>query len=145
VVDEPVPLLDIMPTLLDVAGAPQPEGLQGQSLLPVLQGGEPPRRAIYVESPARRSTYDDRALRLGDYKLVYNLKLDRAELYNLATDPGEQLDLATVQAERVAAMRADLRAWTTQVLESWAALPQAGGQSGELDEAMEEALRQIGY
>jgi arylsulfatase A-like enzyme len=144
-VETPVPLLDIMPTLLDVAQAPAPDLMRGQSLLPVLQGGEPPERAIYSESPASRSAYDDKSVRLGDYKLVYDVRLDRAELYNLRTDPGEKLDLSATEPERTAAMRGELRAWTAAALETWASLPQAGRQAGEMDAAMEEALRQIGY
>jgi arylsulfatase A-like enzyme len=145
VVETPVPLLDIMPTLLDVAGAPVPELIRGQSLLPVLQGAEPSPRPIYSESPARRSSYDDKALRLGDYKLVYDVKLDRLELYDLHSDPGEQLDLSAAEPQRAAAMREDLRAWTASALETWASLPQADRGAEELDEAMEDALRQIGY
>ncbi len=145
VVQEPVPMLDLMPTLLDVAGAPFPDEVRGQSLLPVLQGGVPDVRPIYSECPARRSLYDDKALRLGDHKLVYNVRLDRAELYDLATDPREQNDLSAVEPERVAAMRDELREWTAASLETWASLPQAGGEPGDLDAAMQEALRNIGY
>lgn len=145
VVETPVPLLDLLPTLLEVAGAPLPDPIRGQSLLPVLRGGEPAERAIYSESPARRTSYDDKALRLGDYKLVYNVKLDRAELYDLAADPAEQRDLAAAEPERAATMRSQLRAWTAAALETWAALPRSGSSSGALDAALEEALRQIGY
>jgi arylsulfatase A-like enzyme len=141
----PVPLLDIMPTLLDAAGAPLPDLVQGQSLLPVLRGEEPSERLIVSECPARRTSYDDKALRQGDYKLVYNVKLDEVELYNLRTDPGEQQDLADTEPERATAMRDQLRAWTTTALQTWVSLPQAGDQAGEVDEAMEDALRQIGY
>jgi arylsulfatase A-like enzyme len=145
VVETPVPLLDLMPTLLDVARAPQPEPLMGQSLLPVLAGEEPPQRPIYSECPARRSVYDDKSLRRGDYKLVYNVKLDLWELYDLAADPGEVHDLSQVEPERAAEMRDELRAWTTEALQTWVSLPQAGVQGGEVDETLEDALRQIGY
>jgi arylsulfatase A-like enzyme len=141
----PVPLLDIMPTLLDTAGAPLPDLVQGQSLLPVLQGEEPLARSIVSECPARRTSYDDKALREGDYKLVYNVKLDQVELYNLRSDPGEQQNLADAEPERAEAMRDELRTWTTSALQTWISLPQAGDQAGEVDEAMEDALRQIGY
>ena len=144
-VETPVPMLDLTPTLLDIAGAPLPDLAHGQSLLPVLQGQEAVPRAIYSESPARRSSYDDKALRQGDYKLVYNLKLDKAELYNLQHDPGEKNDLSAAEPQRTAAMRDDLRAWTASTLDTWASLPHAGGQIEELDAAIEEALRQIGY
>jgi arylsulfatase A-like enzyme len=145
VVDTPVPLLDIMPTLLDVAGAPLPEPVRGQSLLPALRGEEPAERSIYSECPARRTSYDDKSLRQGNYKLVYDVKLDQAELYDLQADPGEQHDLAAVEPDRVTAMREELRAWTAGALETWAALPQAGAPGEKMDAAMEDALRQIGY
>jgi arylsulfatase A-like enzyme len=144
-VETPVPLLDIVPTLLDVAGAPLPEPIRGQSLYPVLQGEEPAERAIYSEGPARRSSYDDKALRLGHYKLVYNVKLDQTELYDLQTDPAEQVDLSSTEPQRTAAMREELRAWTAGALETWALLPKAGGPGEAGDDAIEDALRQIGY
>jgi arylsulfatase A-like enzyme len=145
VVETPVPLLDIVPTFLDVAGAPLPEPIRGQTLLPVLQGQEPAGQPIYSECPARRSSYDDKAMRVGPFKLVYNVKLDRAELYDLQADPGEQSDLAAAQPQRTATMREQVRAWTADSLETWASLPRAGGQTGEMDAALEDALRQIGY
>ncbi|MFC2029901.1 sulfatase [Chloroflexota bacterium] len=145
VVQEPVPMLDLMPTLLDVAGAPVPDEVRGESLLPVLQGEAPARRPIYSECPARRSLYDDKALRLGDNKLIYNVRLDSAELYDLAADPVERTDLSAIEPERTAAMRDQLRAWTAASLETWASLPQAGSAPEEADEAMQEALRNIGY
>jgi arylsulfatase A-like enzyme len=145
VVETPVPMLDLAPTLIDVAGAPSPELARGQSLLPVLQGQGATPRPIYTESPARRSSYDDKALRQGDFKLVYNVKLDQAELYNLREDPGEEHDLSAVEPQRVAAMRDNLRAWTASTMQTWASLPHTRGAAEELDAAIEEALRQIGY
>jgi arylsulfatase A-like enzyme len=145
IVETPVPMLDLAPTLIDVAGAPEPELIHGQSLLPVLQGQEATLRPIYTESPARRSSYDDKSLREGDYKLVYNVKLDQAELYNLREDPGEEHDLSAAEPQRTTTMRDELRAWTARTMETWASLPHARGQIEELDAAMEEALRQIGY
>jgi arylsulfatase A-like enzyme len=38
--DEPVSMLDILPTVLDLAGLPMPEVMQGQSLAPLLLGQE---------------------------------------------------------------------------------------------------------
>jgi len=145
VVQTPVPMLDLAPTLIDIAGAPSPDLAHGQSLLPILQGQELLPRPIYTESPARRSSYDDKALRQGYYKLVYNIKLDQAELYNLRNDPGEEHDISSTEPQRTAAMRDDLRAWTASTMATWASLPHARGQTDGLDAAMEEALRQIGY
>lgn len=145
VVDGPVPLLDLLPTLVDVAGAPLPELVRGQSLVPVLAGGEVPERTFYSQSPARRTSYDHDALFQGGYKLVYTVQGDRAELYDLQADPLEQHDLAAAEPERTAALRAELRAWAAAALQTWASLPHAGVQSEQVDAAMEEALRRIGY
>jgi arylsulfatase A-like enzyme len=145
VIDVPVPLLDILPTLLDVAGAPFPNPIRGDSLLPVLRGGKPPRKPIVSESPARRSTYDDKALRLGDYKAVHNVDLDQTELYDLSLDPQEQHDLSASEPERASAMRDQLREWAATALQTWASLPQSGAQDDRSDAALEEALRRIGY
>jgi arylsulfatase A-like enzyme len=38
--DEPVSMIDVLPTVLDLAGLPQPEVRQGQSLAPLLLGVE---------------------------------------------------------------------------------------------------------
>ncbi len=95
-VHSPAHLVDVLPTLAEVAGAAvpntypgrNPTPLAGISLVPILAGKEagtrPPIHLLY-------ST--DRGLRDGDWKLVsfqsqpwelYNIKEDRTELHNLA-------------------------------------------------------------
>ena len=145
VVDTPVPMLDLLPTLVDIAGAPRPELVRGSSLLPVLGGADAASTTFYSQSPARRTSYDHDALFQDGYKLVYTPQLDRVELYDLHTDPREQDDLAATLPERAAAMRDKLRAWVSAALKTWAALPQAGAGTEEVDAAMQEALRRIGY
>jgi len=59
VVSSPVELLDLYPTLVDLAGLPMPDGLQGRTLAPILRGREPgaPRAAgslVYHYDPVRR-------------------------------------------------------------------------------------------
>jgi arylsulfatase A-like enzyme len=50
VVDAPVSLVDVMPTVLDLTGAAMPPGLDGVSLVPALAGGSvPARESIYAE------------------------------------------------------------------------------------------------
>ena len=44
VITTPVELLDLYPTLMDLAGFPQPNGLEGQSLVPLLHGLAAPAR-----------------------------------------------------------------------------------------------------
>lgn len=55
---EPVSLLDLLPTVLDLAGQPKPEHLMGQSLAPLLLGekGWEPRPVVLEEVSVDRAT-----------------------------------------------------------------------------------------
>ena len=49
-IDQPVSMIDVLPTILELAGLPQPDVLQGRSLAPLLRGGElEPRPVIFDE------------------------------------------------------------------------------------------------
>jgi len=89
VVREPAQLVDVFPTLAQLAGVEVPEGVRGISLLELL-ADEPPRRSLYAE------TYYPR-IHFGWSELVsvidgdfHYIEAPEPELYNLATDPGEK-------------------------------------------------------
>ena len=83
-------LLDLFPTLCDLAGIAYPDSVEGYSLAPILRGeaGEV-REAIF-------GAYKDvqRSVRVGDWKLIHYPKIGRTQLFNLADDPSEINDLA---------------------------------------------------
>ena len=78
---------DLMPTLLDICGLPEPEGLDGFSLL-----GDKEREYLYGEVSegikAARMIVD------GEYKLIYYPYGNVAQLFDLKNDRKEQYDLA---------------------------------------------------
>ncbi len=86
--------LDYAPTLLQYAGLPVPDAMQGQSFAPILAGQKIPwRTAIYYhyyEYPAFHSVKRHYGIRTNRYKLIhfYN-DIDTWELYDLAKDPHE--------------------------------------------------------
>jgi len=47
--DQPVSMIDVLPTLLDLVDLPQPEVLQGQSLAPLLTGGSQEVRPVILD------------------------------------------------------------------------------------------------
>ena len=49
-VTEPVQHIDLVPTILELAGAPRPAGLRGRSLVPALAGRPLPEQGLYAES-----------------------------------------------------------------------------------------------
>lgn len=100
VIDLPVEQTDIAPTILELAGIPAPEWMEGRSLLPLLEGGSLESRPVYsmqlIQNPVRDNhpiTKGTIAVRDGDYKLIYYLDDDRSLLFNIRSDPGETLDL----------------------------------------------------
>ena len=110
--DALVELTDLAPTLLEAAGEPVPEWMQGRSLLPMSTGAAPldrHRDAVWCEyfdaldaPDATRATM----YRRGRYKLVVYHGHGLGELYDLERDPGEFDNLW--DDPRHAALKADL-------------------------------------
>jgi arylsulfatase K len=108
-IDDPVSLLDLYPTLMDMASidyadfAERPgyaEALDGESLLPQLEGGTRQSDWMMAEYHGDRVCTGTFMLRQGDWKLIRHLGFD-SELYNLAEDPGETTDLSSSSPGKV--------------------------------------------
>ncbi|MCC5808204.1 MAG: sulfatase [Opitutales bacterium] len=129
----PVSNVDILPTLLDLAGLPQPDNLDGISLAPILRGEavadpERPVFGIYHNSGIR-------SVRISAWKLIRNFAAEPyaeippatlanrkplhprppVELYDLAADPHEFKNLATEHPEKVRALDRPLAEWMRAV------------------------------
>jgi arylsulfatase A-like enzyme len=99
IIDDPVCIIDWMPTFLELVGRPgdESDGLSGRSIWPlILSDVEPQQRTFYWRTPGRL------ALRHGDWKLLAYNNGANAELYNLVSDPYETRNLAEMHPERVA-------------------------------------------
>jgi arylsulfatase len=100
---EPGHLIDVMATCVDVAGAKYPDKvgehaikpLEGRSLAPLFRGEAIERDAIYWEHEGNR------AVRVGDWKLVAKGAKGPWELYDLKSDRSELNNLADQQPKRV--------------------------------------------
>ncbi|MES2920235.1 MAG: arylsulfatase [Verrucomicrobiota bacterium] len=112
----PGQIIDIMPTLVEVAGAKYPEAIppmQGVSLKPVFDGGTLQRgKPLFMEHE------NNAFLRDGDWKLVGRdvaptggVKPDRWQLYNIADDRTELKNLAKEMPEKVAELSKQWSEW----------------------------------
>ncbi len=83
-------LLDIFPTLGDLAAVAGPKESEGRSLAPVLRGESQSAR------PYIFTAYRDlqRAVRDERWKLIRYPKIDRTQLFDLSADPEEKTDLS---------------------------------------------------
>jgi uncharacterized sulfatase len=91
--------IDLLPTILELAGLEIPPIMQGQSLVPLLGGQEDLDRSVIIEFERYEIEHDSwggfqpvRCIVSGPYKLVINL-LHTDELYDLERDPAEVVNL----------------------------------------------------
>lgn len=97
--DALVSLIDLLPTLCDLAGVAPPEGIDGLSLRPVLERRSAGvRETVFGEYYGKQSwRVPIRMARTARWKYVRYLG-DGEELYDLIADPGELRNLATEPA-----------------------------------------------
>ncbi len=88
-------LLDILPTVCDLAGIDIPETVEGMSFKPVLQGEKSTVRDVMYGVYAGGTKPGMRCVKKGDWKLIKYDVMDGAihetQLFNLAENPNEYL------------------------------------------------------
>jgi len=95
-----VRLIDLMPTLLDQLSIEIPPGIQGESLVPLLNGVPLRERPAAMAEGVKYAPYQQ-ALYYKESKLILTLDNGRRQLYNIYEDPFEQLDLAQEMPEQL--------------------------------------------
>ena len=109
-----IELIDIFPTLADLAGLESPHHLQGESFGSLCSGLEESRQKKYAYSVVTRRKSLGRAIR--NQKWRYTKWPEGEELYDLTNDPGERDNLAreSDHAEQLSHLRAALKATQTR-------------------------------
>ena len=113
-VPEHVSLLDVLPTLLDLAGVERPATVDGRSLVPLLSGDRDPDRTVIGEYLAEGAIAPILMIRRRELKFVW-CDADPPQLYDLGNDPDELVNLAADDDHR--AVVAELE---KEVLARWA-------------------------
>ena len=118
-------VIDLMPTLLEVAGASYPKefkgraltAMEGRSLAPVFQGKPLGSRTLAWEHEGNRGIRD------GDWKLVATFR-GAWELYDLAADRTETNNLASSNPAKAKELADRWQAWADRVgVVPWERLP----------------------
>ena len=128
-IDKPVHVVDLFPTLMEIArGNVSGYHLDGKSLLPLTNGkGGFEREAIYLHAPLYVPHYNktpSSVIRTDDFKLIYFhgdyvheddyqkiISGERYELYRIREDISETRDLANALPEKTAELKTKLHAW----------------------------------
>jgi arylsulfatase A-like enzyme len=124
---------DYFATIKDILGD---EGIQedGQSILPLLRGGEIQERAIFWHYPhfSNQMGRPSSAIRKGDWKLVFFYESGGKELYRITEDDSETQNLASVHLEKAEELWGELKDW---LLETKAPMPiiKASGRDFDLN------------
>ncbi|WP_131114951.1 choline-sulfatase [Lichenihabitans psoromatis] len=118
----PVSLIDLLPTLVELAGGDPADGLagpiDGHSLVPYLDGHDGPAGVI-GEYLAEGAIAPLVMIRRGRHKFIH-APGDPDQLYDIEADPDERINCAddTAQAETMAAFRAEVaRRWNLEALD----------------------------
>ncbi|MBD3235411.1 MAG: sulfatase-like hydrolase/transferase [Candidatus Eisenbacteria bacterium] len=138
--DALVGTVDILPTLADLLGLPVPEGTEGVSVRPLLEGDAGPERdGLYCETLRPYLAYEWSPLyawRMCDRKYI---AAPRPELYDLRRDPRERENLAAQLPGTAAELRTRLIAYRQR----WR--PATEAPPHEISEADRAALESLGY
>jgi arylsulfatase A-like enzyme len=141
-VSELVDLLDVAPTVADVFGLRDDEGVerefQGRSLLPVAAGGTG-KPLVVSRTVWDRPRY---ALRDGRFTYLYDAANGQERLFDTSDDPGEKRNVAAAQALRTAWFRQTLHQWMRTVFRPGSA-PLEGLPT--MSRAQCEQLKVLGY
>lgn len=154
-----VRLMDVAPTLLDLAGVEPLAGIEARSLAPLLRGGSLPYLTAFAESAPGRTQFPEqdkiylpgirgkwRMVRTDRWKLIQIPRDDGDlyELYDLVDDPGETRNLFADFAGEAAKLQPLLKAWMAKdpLRDS-----ESSGEEGleELDPSALEQLKTLGY
>ncbi len=156
---EPVQLIDVMPTVLDLLGLQIPETAQGQSLLPLIKGQPFQRRGLVMTSRFAHP-YSQRNELLpenhidsvgeldANWKLIYREKakevgMNKVELYDRRSDRGDTRNVAAENPREVDRMMTDIGKWMDRQRQVRNLLGQ--GAKATVDQQTLDHLRSLGY
>lgn len=133
----PVETVDIVPTILDLAGIQPSQGLDGRSLVPAIRAGDtgqPLRKAL---SWTDHITYRSVSIQADNWKYIRTTFPSSRELFNLENDPDEKNNLAGKYPKLAAAFEEE-----AQNLLKRKKIPHI---AQGLSPALRDSLRSLGY
>jgi arylsulfatase A-like enzyme/Tfp pilus assembly protein PilF len=130
-------LVDLAPTLLEVAGEKPPAAMQGESLLPWI-AGRAPERPAYSETSYTQRAFGWSPLAAWRAERFLLVKAPHRELYDVVADPGALTNLAETRGQVADRM--------TEILDAarqrWSG---SAAAASAVDPELKEKLAALGY
>lgn len=101
IINTPVSIMDLGPTLCEIAGTIPPPQQDGRSLVPELTGNEKEKeRAVLSELINDRHSVISRMVRKGNYKYITYIGYEKYDLlFDLSNDPDEKHNIANLHPD----------------------------------------------
>ncbi len=135
-------LVDLAPTIVELAGVSSAVEMSGKSWAPAFRTGAPPPSGEILSEIIYNDTYWSRSLRMGSWKIVKGRLGEDAsvQLFDLERDPGEMQDRAGADSAMASALGERLDA----VVET-AKQGATEQETADFDPVTMERLRALGY
>ena len=143
----PVSLVDIVPTVLALAGLPA-DGVDGQNLVPLLEGGSLGRKAVFGHGHHGPAGGPQRKLvgRSSTAKCMLRESDGKFHCYDLSADPGEERPLPSDASPEISLLSEEVRAYGEQFRARRAEKkPRKEVATPEVDPQRAQKLRALGY
>jgi arylsulfatase A-like enzyme/tetratricopeptide (TPR) repeat protein len=114
----PISQVDLVPTILELMGTgtnSEVQALDGQSLLPLLRGGDQaPQRLLFAETEVPFFAYGWSRLRTVREGSIKFIDAPVPELYDLERDPAELSNLAAQRSDDAKRLMSEIGSWVTR-------------------------------
>lgn len=134
-----VRLVDVAPTLLEIAGIPVPSQMQGQSLLRIAKASAAADQPVYSRSELPQRGFGWSTLESWHAGKYLYIRAPKPELYDLTADPGATHNLAQSSKATLDTMASQLESFDRRFTR------EAGKSSAELSSSEMQKLASLGY
>lgn len=143
-ISKQVRIIDIMPTILDLAGIEHNLKIQGKSLMPIIKGEEKEDRIAFSDNLLQ---YEERKLiRTKKYSFIYFPDSQKKELYDLEKDSLEMNNVADEYPELCKKFRSKIISWQEDCKKLAETLgKKQRSSSSPLPKKAKERLKSLGY
>ena len=141
---EQVRMIDVLPTILELANVTPSKAIMGQSLVPLFEGEKLPDDTLAVSelySVGRKL----RSFRRNEYKLIFDEQRQRGLVFDMLADPGEKTVLDDPDNAKVRLALGDVRQGLKWLGDFVKIVGAADGTSPELPDSLRQHLKTLGY